>query len=193
VTRNLAASVRQRLLNHAHAEGRSFDLVLTRYGVERLLYRLSISPHRNDFVLKGAMLFQAWTEAPTRPTRDVDLLGRGEESSSHLARVFREICALAPEVEDGLVFDSASVRGAEIREKQEYGGVRLTLMAHLAGARIPLQVDVGFGDVVTAGPVEIEFPTLLDSPHRCSARTRASPWDRRNTRRSSSSGSRTRE
>ena len=164
MTRNAAASVRQRLLNHAHAEGRPFDLVLTRYGIERLLYRLSLSPHRNDFVLKGAMLFQAWTEAPTRPTRDLDLLGRGDESIAHLSSVFREICAHAAVPDDGLVFDTDSVRGDEIRENQNYGGVRLALMAHLAGARIPLQIDIGFGDVVTAGPVEIEFPTLLDLP-----------------------------
>jgi hypothetical protein len=163
VTRNVAASIRQRLLNHARAHGRSFELVLTRYGIERLLYRLGRSPHRDEFVLKGAMLFQAWTEVPDRPTRDLDLLGRGDDSIEHLASVFRAICAHVAD-EDGLVFDAGSVRGAEIRENQAYGGVRLTLTAHLAGARIPLQVDIGFGDVVTAGPVEIEFPTLLDLP-----------------------------
>jgi hypothetical protein len=163
VTRNVAASIRQRLLNHARAHGRSFELVLTRFGIERLLYRLGRSPHRDEFVLKGAMLFQAWTEVPDRPTRDLDLLGRGDDSIEHLASVFRAICAHVAD-EDGLVFDAGSVRGAEIRENQAYGGVRLTLTAHLAGARIPLQVDIGFGDVVTAGPVEIEFPTLLDLP-----------------------------
>jgi hypothetical protein len=163
VTRNVAASIRQRLLNYAHAHGRSFELVLTRFGIERLLYRLGRSPHRDEFVLKGAMLFQAWTEVPDRPTRDLDLLGRGDDSIEHLASVFRAICAHVAD-EDGLVFDAGSVRGAEIRENQAYGGVRLTLTAHLAGARIPLQVDIGFGDVVTAGPVEIEFPTLLDLP-----------------------------
>jgi predicted nucleotidyltransferase component of viral defense system len=152
------------LLNLAHAQGRSFDLVLTRYGLERLLYRLSRSAHKDEFVLKGAMLFQAWTEVPNRPTRDLDLLGRGDESIEHLASVFRQLCAQVVEEEDGLVFDVESVRGAEIRGNQEYGGVRLTLTAHLAGARIPLQTDIGFGDVVTAGPVEIEFPTLLDMP-----------------------------
>ena len=162
--RNVAASVRQRLLNHARTQGRSFDLVLTRYGLERLLYRLSQSAHKNEFVLKGAMLFQAWTEVPNRPTRDLDLLGRGDESIEHLASVFRELCAQVVDEEDGLDFDVESVRGAEIRENQEYGGVRITFKAHLAGARIPFQIDIGFGDVVTAGPVEIEFPTLLDLP-----------------------------
>ncbi|HEX8674359.1 MAG TPA: nucleotidyl transferase AbiEii/AbiGii toxin family protein [Longimicrobium sp.] len=162
--RNVAASIRQRLLNHAHAQGRSFDLVLTRFGLERLLYRLSRSAHGNEFVLKGAMLFQAWTELPNRPTRDLDLLGCGDETIEHLARVFREICAQRDDEVDGLVFDVASVRATEIRENQEYGGVRVTFTTHLAGARIPLQVDIGFGDVVTAGPVQIEFPTLLDLP-----------------------------
>lgn len=161
---NVAASVRQRLLNHAHAQGQPFDLVLTRYALERLLYRLSRSPHRDEFVLKGAMLFQAWTEVPNRPTRDLDLLGRGDESTEHLASVFRELCTQVVDEEDGLAFDVESVRGAEIRGHQEYGGVRLTFTARLAGARIPLQIDIGFGDVVTAGPVEIEFPTLLDLP-----------------------------
>ncbi|HEX8212313.1 MAG TPA: nucleotidyl transferase AbiEii/AbiGii toxin family protein [Longimicrobium sp.] len=162
--RNVAASVRQRLLNHAHAQGRSFDLVLTRYGLERLLYRLSRSAHKHEFVLKGAMLFQAWTELPNRPTRDLDLLGCGDETVEHLASVFRELCAHVVDVEDGLIFDVDSVRATEIRENREYGGVRVTFTAHLAGARIPLQVDIGFGDVVTAGPVEIEFPTLLELP-----------------------------
>lgn len=162
--RDVAASVRQRLLNHAHAHGRPFDLVLTRYGLERLLYRLSRSVHSNEFVLKGAMLFQVWTELPDRPTRDLDLLGRGDESIEHLSSVFRDLCAQVVDEHDGLVFDLGSVRGVEIRGNQEYGGVRLTFTAHLAGARIPLQVDIGFGDVVTPGPVEIELRTLLDLP-----------------------------
>lgn len=161
---NIGASIRQRLLNRARERGEPFDLVLTRYALERLLYRLSRSPHRGEFVVKGATLLQVWTELPNRPTRDLDLLGRGADSAGGLASAFGEICEQVPDVEDGLEFDPASVRGAEIRENQEYGGVRLTLTAHLDGARIPLQIDVGFGDVVTEGPIETEFPTLLGLP-----------------------------
>lgn len=161
---NIAASIRQRLLNRARERREPFDLVLTQYALERLLYRLSRSPHRGDFVVKGATLLQVWTELPHRPTRDLDLLGRGTESINRLESAFREICGQAAGVEDGIEFDPETVRGSEIRERQEYRGVRLTLTAHLGNARIPLQIDVGFGDVVTEGPIETEFPTLLDLP-----------------------------
>lgn len=155
--------MRQRLLNRSHERREPFDLVLTRYALERLLYRLSRSPYRDEFVVNGATLLQVWTVLPHRPTRDLDLLGHGEESSSRMENAFREICAL-PGEDDGMEFDSGTVRSYEIREGQEYGGVRVTFTAHLAGARIPLQVDIGFGDVVTEGPVETVFPTLLGTP-----------------------------
>ena len=107
--RNVAASIRQRLLNRAHERGEPFDLVLTRFALERLLYRLSRSPHRSEFVVKGAMLFQVWTELPNRPTRDLDLLGRGTESVDRLAGIFREICEQPVDVEDGIEFDAGTV------------------------------------------------------------------------------------
>lgn len=110
------------------------------------------------------MLFQVWTELPNCPTRDLDLLGRGTESVDRLAGIFREICEQPVDVEDGIEFSAETVRGSEIRENQEYGGVRLTFTAQLAGARIPLQMDVGFGDVITEGPIDVEFPTLLELP-----------------------------
>ena len=158
--RNVAASVRARLLALARERNEPFDLVLTRYASERLLYRLGRSRHRDDFVLKGAALFQFWTGEPHRPTRDLDLLGRGEGSIDRLTRIFREICDQAVE-EDGLVFSRDSVRGEEIRERQEYGGVRMLLEARLEAARILVQVDVGFGDAVVPRPAEIIFPVLL--------------------------------
>lgn len=161
---NVAASIRQRLLNRARERGEPFDLILTRYALERLLYRLGRSHHRSDFVVKGATLLQVWTELPNRPTRDLDLLGRGTESINDLATAFREICEEAAGEDDGIEFDPETVRGSEIRENQAYGGVRLTLTARLDGARIPLQIDVGFGDVVTEGPNETEFPSLLGLP-----------------------------
>jgi predicted nucleotidyltransferase component of viral defense system len=161
--RNLAASVRQRLLNLARDRGEDFNFLLTAYGLERLMYRLGQSSHRRDFVLKGAMLFRAWAGATYRPTRDLDLLGRGEAGIPRLERLFEEIWQ-APAPADGLELEPGSVRGEEIRETQEYGGIRIRMTARLGSARIPLQVDVGFGDAVTPAATEITFPALLDAP-----------------------------
>lgn len=161
--RNLAASVRQRLMNLARAQNEDFQLVLTRYALERLLYRLSQSEHRDVFVLKGAMLFQLWGDQPHRPTRDLDLLGRGDNSIPRFERIFREVCELAVQ-DDGLVFNAESVRGDTIKEDQEYEGLRLKLDCHLENARIPIQIDIGFGDVVTPAATEVTYPVLLDFP-----------------------------
>jgi len=161
--RNLAASVRQRLMNVARAQKEDFQLILTRYALERLLYRLSQSEHRDVFVLKGAMLFQLWGDQPHRPTRDLDLLGRGENSIPRFERIFQEVCELVVE-EDGLVFNAKSVRGETIKEDQEYEGLRLTLDCRLENARIPIQIDIGFGDVVTPAASELSYPVLLDFP-----------------------------
>ena len=135
----------------------------TRYALERLLYRLSISPHRDRFILKGAMLFVTWIADPFRPTRDLDLLGSGDNGAEAIAETFRVICA-QPVADDGVIFDVASLEAAPIREEVEYGGVRVRTTAAIAGARIPIQVDIGFGDAVTPAPVEIDYPTLLDAP-----------------------------
>lgn len=162
-SRNVAASVRQKLRNLAKGQGEDFQLVLTRYVSERLLYRLSKSEHSNTFVLKGAMLFAAWTGQPFRPTRDVDLLGYGEPSAERLAEVFRDICQTVVEP-DGVEFDADSVNVAVIREDQEYGGQRIGLMAYLDRAKIAVQIDVGFGDVITPGAQEIMYPPLLNIP-----------------------------
>jgi len=163
VTKNLTASVRQRLMNLARARNEEFGLILTRYGIERLLYRLSQSEYRSAFVLKGALLFELWTKRPHRPTRDLDLAGRQETTVAGMKKVFTEICA-QPVESDGLVFDPKAVRAETIREELAYQGVRVRCLAHLGNARIPLQVDVGFGDVITPGPVKLEYPTLLDFP-----------------------------
>ena len=157
------ASVRARLLNLAHARGEQFDYVLTRYANERLLYRLSKSPFRERFVLKGAMLFELWSSIPHRATRDVDLLGVGESSTPHLVEVFEAICRTEVEP-DGLTFIAKSVDGSLIREDQEYQGVRLRLSADLAGAHIRLQVDIGFGDAVTPDATTASYPVMLDQP-----------------------------
>jgi hypothetical protein len=159
MTRNLAASVRDRLKQHADSANEDFNLTLTRYGLERLLYRLSVSRHAPS-LLKGALLFSLWYDHPHRPTRDADLLAFGTNDIDRLVATFREICAIASD--DGIVFDEAGIKGAEIRKSTGYGGVRINVPATLDAARIALQIDIGFGDAVTPGPQEVCYPVLLD-------------------------------
>ncbi len=158
---NPAASVRARLLNRAKADKAEFQLVLTRFALERLLYRLSKSPHRDQFLLKGALLFDLWFDEPHRPTRDADFLGFGSANIPRIENIFRDICKIAA-AEDGMVFDPASVKGQEIRKEANYSGIRITLMATLDGAGCPVQADIGFGDAVTPGPEEAEYPVYLN-------------------------------
>ena len=160
-TRDIGASVRSRLLKLARDRSQPFDLVITRYVLERLLYRLSQSPHRDRFVLKGAILITTWFADPHRPTRDLDLLGFGDSSEESILRVFREICGMP--ADDGLTFEVDNLRIERIREELEYGGLRLRTVAYLSRARINVVIDVGFGDAVEPGLEEIEFPVLLDS------------------------------
>jgi hypothetical protein len=161
--RDLPASVRQRLLNLAHQRGEEFQHLLSRYARERLLYRLACSPHHDRFVLKGALLFSIWADEPHRPTRDLDLLGRGEHSIPGMVTIFQQICS-APVEADGIEFLADSVRGGQIRQDQECAGLRIELTARLSGAVIPVRVDVGFDDTVTPAPLAVEFPTLLEFP-----------------------------
>jgi predicted nucleotidyltransferase component of viral defense system len=160
--RHLAASVRQRLLNLAQAQQEDFNLVLTRYGIERLLYRLHRSAAGERFILKGAMLFVLWSDTPHRATKDVDLLCRGDNSIAEIAAVFRAVCQ-ADVVPDGLEFDPTTVTGEAIKADREYPGVRIRLTAFIAGTptRINLQIDVGFGDIVTPAPQLMSLPPLL--------------------------------
>ena len=125
MTANRAASIRARLKQHAAASKEDFNLTLTQYGLERLLYRLSISEHAPNFLLKGALLFQLWYGQSHRPTRDADLLGFGADDVPSLVGVFQAVCSIA--VDDGIVFDPASVDGTEIRKEAGYGGVRVDL------------------------------------------------------------------
>lgn len=158
--RNLAQSVRERLLNLSRERREEFEGLAVRYALERLLHRLGRSEYRRQFILKGALLFPLWSSEPYRPTRDLDLLGSGEPSVAHLEQVFRDLCHL-PVEEDGLQFQPDTVSGALIREDQIYEGVRIRLVAGLAGATLRLQVDIGFGDVVTPAPEEVDYPTIL--------------------------------
>lgn len=160
MSRNIAASIRARLKQQADAKKQDFNLTLTHYGLERLLYRLSISAHAPNYLLKGALLFSLWYDQPHRPTRDADLLGFGPDDVESAVNAFREICQIA--VDDGITFDGASVQGTVIRKEAGYGGVRIDLRATLDGARIALQVDIGFGDAVTPAPEAVSYPVLLD-------------------------------
>ncbi len=171
-SRNVGASVRQRLLNLAQARGQPLELLLTRYALERLLHRLSLSPHRERFVLKGALLLTTWFDEPHRATRDLDLLGFGDPSDDALLAVFREVMTIA--ADDGVSFDTAKLKIQPIREDQQYGGSRLLTTATLSGVRIPIVVDVAFGDAIEPGVEDIALPVLLDAP---SPRLRAYPLE----------------
>lgn len=157
--KNISASVRARLLNKARAEKLDFNLLLTRYALERMLYRLSVSQQRDQFLLKGALLFDLWFDVPHRPTHDADFLGFGSAEIPHIEELFRGICRI--EVEDGIVFLPDSAKAAEIRKEANYAGVRVTLMGVLDNARCPIQIDIGFGDAVVPGPEEVRYPVIL--------------------------------
>ncbi len=159
--KNLPASVRQRLLNLADKRREPFQYMLVQYGLERLLYRLSRSTHRDRFVLKGALLFSIWSDTPHRPTMDVDLMSAASAETAELIAAFKAIIA-TPVDGDGLVFFPDSVRAEEIRETHAYAGVRIRLLAKLEAAHIDLQVDIGFADAITPGPVDLDYPALLE-------------------------------
>ncbi len=161
--KNVAASVRARLLHRAQERREDFQLVLTRYANERLLHRLSVSPHASQFILKGAALFTVWTGRAHRATRDLDFLGFGDSTLARFGRVFDEILRLVVP-DDGVSFDVDSLAVGPIREEQAYGGVRAVFFARIAGARVRMQVDVGFGEAITPGAEVVEFPALLDFP-----------------------------
>ncbi len=160
---DLPASVRQRLLNLSRDRGEDFNFVLTRYAVERLLYRITRSEYASQFILKGASLIAVWTGRGLRPTRDVDLLGFGDFSKERITKIFQQICRVDVEP-DGLQFDPESIGIASIREGRAYEGQRVRLLANLGNARITVQIDIGFGNAVTPEAKEITYPTLLDFP-----------------------------
>jgi len=158
----MAASIRQRLRDLARTRQEDFDYVLRQYVMQRLLYRLGSSDYADQFLLKGALLFWVWNENFHRPTRDIDLLSFGDNDVAHLVEVFRQI--VGQDDGDGLVFDEESISGIEIKEDADYPGVRLTGFSYLAKARVPFQVDIGFGDVVIPEPEETQLPCFLDLP-----------------------------
>lgn len=160
---NVAASVHARLLNQARPGGRSFNDLLQLYAMERFLYRLSISKYAGRFVLKGAMLLRVWDQTSYRTTRDIDLLGRVSNEATVVESIIRDVCE--QEVDpDGLIFDPASVQSNAIVEDADYAGVRVAFRGALGNARLSMQLDIGFGDRITPGPLTVEFPVLLAMP-----------------------------
>jgi hypothetical protein len=182
-SRNSPASIRARLLNVSKQSGEDFQAILTRYAIERFLYRLGASEQRESFILKGAMLFIAWQGNLHRPTKDLDLLGFGSSSVEDVARRIREIAAMPGD--DGIAYDAGSVVTEVIKEDAEYEGVRAKLVATLEQAKIRMQIDVGFGDAVQPEPRTGQFPTVLKqidapilriSPRRWSLPRSCTPW-----------------
>jgi len=162
VPKDIAASIRQKLRDLARTRQEDFDYVLRQYAMQRLLYRLGCSEHSEQFLLKGSLLFWIWNQDFHRPTRDIDLLSFGNNEVDHLVDVFRQI--ISQNMNDGLIFDSGSVTGIEIKEAAEYPGVRLTGFSFLAKARIPFQIDIGYGDAVFPLSERVEVPSFLDLP-----------------------------
>lgn len=158
--KNLGASVRARINNKAKADHVNTQFLLTRYAMERMLYRLAVSEHRDHFLLKGALLFDLWYDVPLRPTRDIDLLGFGIAEIPHLIQVFEDLCGI--EVEDGIHFAPASIKAEEIRKDANYSGTRVTLVGTIDGAKCTVQVDVGYGDAVTPAPEIATYPVMLE-------------------------------
>lgn len=162
--RDLAASIRQRLNNVAKERHRPAAELLQYFAMERFLYRLAQSPHRDRFVLKGAMMLVAWRAPTIRPTMDIDLLGRGRNHTADLVDVVRTLCQMQVAPSDGLVFDPDSVVGEQITVESEYVGARLRFLATLGTSRVRMQIDVGFGDAVLDADPDVELPTILDFP-----------------------------
>ncbi len=158
----MGASVRARLLNLSRETGQPLDLLLTRYALERLLYRLTQAGYRDRFVLKGAMLMTTWFEDPMRPTRDIDLLGFGSADADEMLGLFRKICAI--QMDDGVEFDCDALQVTANREDLAYGGLRLQTYASIGGAKLRIVIDIGFGDAIEPGLEELDLPVLLDQP-----------------------------
>ncbi len=161
--KNLPASVHQRLLDKAKASSRPFNELLQRFAIERFIYRLSRSRHADRFVLKGALMIAVWTGAGSRPTMDIDLEGKIANDPDAIAAVIKTACTTAVE-NDGMVFAPASVKATRIMEEAGYSGVRVRLRGNLGNAKIALQIDIGFGDIVVPEPKMIAYPVLLDFP-----------------------------
>lgn len=163
--KNLPASIHQKLLNLARTEGRPLNELLQYYAIERFLFRLGLSKYRPNFILKGGQMLKVWNAPLARPTMDIDLLGKINNSIENLEKIVAECCLI--ETEDGVIFDQTSIKGEPIRKDAEYQGVRINLKGLLGKIRLQLQIDFGFGDTVIPSPMEVELPQLLDLGKPC--------------------------
>jgi len=161
--KNLPASIRQRLLNRARNDRRPFSELLQYYAMERFLYRLSQSVYVDRFILKGALMLRVWRSPEVRPTMDIDMLGRTSRGEADIALQIQDILTVDVET-DGLAFDPASIQTERITEDADYEGIRIRFLGALGSARINMQVDIGFGDIVYPEPEKSDLPTMLDSP-----------------------------
>jgi predicted nucleotidyltransferase component of viral defense system len=161
--KNLPASIQDRLLKQARFSGRPFNELLQYYAIERFLYRLSQSKHVDQFILKGALLFRVWGLPALRPTRDIDLLGYTSNEVEDLVAIVKEVCGQEVQ-EDGFLFDPGTVTGERIKEDADYEGVRVRFVGVLGKARVHLQIDVGFADVVSPAPMVKTYPVILSMP-----------------------------
>jgi hypothetical protein len=162
-TKNIAASVHQRLLNKARKSSRPFNEILQYFAIERFIYRLCKSPYADRFVLKGALMFSAWTGLMSRPTMDIDLLGNIDNSIDLIVAIFKEVCETEVE-KDGIVFQKDTVTASRITEDADYKGIRVLLRGNLSSIRLSLQIDIGFGDVIIPKPGKVKYPVFFDFP-----------------------------
>lgn len=164
---NIAASIQAKLQNKAHESGRPFNEILQYYGMERFLFRLSKTPHVNDLILKGGLMFYGLGIPMRRATRDIDFLGISENAQQDILSIFRSALSITfPE--DGVLFDTDSLRLSETQVDANQGGVRITFVGNLGKMRLPVQVDVGFSDELASDVLNMEYPVLLDGmekPH----------------------------
>lgn len=161
--KDLSSSVRERLYAQAKEAGRPFGELLQYFAMERFLYRLGQSQYRDSLILKGALMFTVWKTPRSRATRDIDFLGRMDNSLESLLPVIKELCIMKVEP-DGILFNPESIEADRIKEDAVYEGIRFRFTAHLGHARVPMQIDIGFGDPVIPGPVKVVYPVLLDMP-----------------------------
>ena len=162
-TKNIAASVHQRLLNKAKESSRPFNEILQHFAIERFIYRLSKSPHADRFILKGALMFPVWAGSMSRPTMDIDLLGNIENSTDLIVTVFKDVCETEVQ-NDGIVFHKDTVTATRITEDADYKGVRVLLRGNLSIVQLFIQIDIGFGDVIIPKPYRVKYPVLLNFP-----------------------------
>lgn len=160
---NVPASIRQRLLERAKRDHRPFNELLQYYAMERFLYRSSRSPHASRFILKGALMLRVWRSPEFRATMDIDMLGRTSNEEANIVAKILDILAVKVDP-DGLTFDRDSINTERIAQDAEYEGIRVRFLGTLDSARVHMQIDIGFGDVVFPNPEEMTLPTLLDSP-----------------------------